>query len=64
MAVRLLKAALPKPKLTVEAALVIVEYHLRRNETARRSHTKTWKKRHKGVKVKPLWKTIHARNLC
>jgi hypothetical protein len=59
-----LKAALPQPKLTVEAALAIVEYHLHRNEIARRSHTKRWKKRHKGVKVKPLWKTIHACNLC
>jgi hypothetical protein len=32
MAVRLLKAALPRPVLTVEAALAIVKYHLRRNE--------------------------------
>jgi hypothetical protein len=57
MAVRLLKAALPRPELTVEAALDIVAYHLRRNEVARRSHAKTWKRRHKGVTVKPLWKT-------
>lgn len=58
MAVRLLKAALPRPELTVEAALVIVEYHRWRNEIARRSHAKTWKRRHKGVKVKPLWKPM------
>jgi len=55
MAVRLLKAALPRPELTVEAALAIVEYHLRRNEIAKRSHTKRWKRRHEGVDVKPLW---------
>jgi hypothetical protein len=58
MAVRLLKAALPRAELTVEGALAIVAYYLRRNEVARRSHVKAWKKRHKGVKVKPLLKTI------
>jgi hypothetical protein len=64
MAVRLLKAALPRPELTVEAALAIVEYHLRRNEIARRSHVKTWKRKHKGVKVKPLWKTMTTHKRC
>jgi hypothetical protein len=64
MAVLLLKAALPRPALTLEAALAIVEYHVRRNEIARRSHAKAWKRRHKGVKVKPLWKTRPAGNLC
>jgi hypothetical protein len=64
MAVRLLKASLPRPELTVEAALIIVEYHLRRNEIARRSHLKTWKLRHEGVKVKPLWKTITTCKTC
>ena len=64
MAIRLLKAALPRPELTVEAALAIVEYHLRRNEIARRSHAKTWKRRHKGVKVNPLWKTKATCSLC
>lgn len=64
MAVRLLKAALPRPELTVEAALTIVEYHMRRNEIARHSHTSTWKKRHRGVKVRPLWKTNATRSLC
>jgi hypothetical protein len=54
MAARLLRAALPRPQLTVETALAIVEYHLRRNEVARRSHAKAWDKRHPGVKVKPL----------
>jgi hypothetical protein len=64
MAVRLLKAALPRPELTVEAAVAIVEYHRRRNEIARRSHAKRWKRRHKGVKVEPLWKTIATHSLC
>jgi hypothetical protein len=64
MAVRLLKAALPRPELTLEDALAIVAYHLRRNESARRSHAKSWESRHKGVKVKPLWKTIDTRKLC
>jgi len=62
-AVRLLKAALPRPALTA-AALAVVEYHLRRNEIARRSHAKAWKRRHKGVKVKPLWKITATRTLC
>ncbi len=52
MAIRLLKAALPRPILTVEVALAIVEYHVRRNETAKRSHTKTWNERYKGIKPK------------
>ena len=61
---RLLKAALPRPVLTVEAALDIVAYHLRRNECARRSHTKTWKRGHPGIKLKPLWKTITSGKVC
>jgi hypothetical protein len=64
MAVRLLKSALPRPELTVEAALAIVEYHLRRNEIARRSHTKTWKQRHKGVDIEPLWKRKTTHTVC
>jgi hypothetical protein len=49
MAVYLLKAALPRPTLTVEMALEIVEYHQRRNETAKRSHRKRWQERNPGV---------------
>lgn len=60
MAVRLLKAARPRPELTVEAALTIVEYHLRRKEVARRSHAKTWTQRNKGVKLTPLFNTKEA----
>jgi hypothetical protein len=64
LAVRLLKAALPRPELTVESALAIVAYHLRRNEIARRCHTKTWKQRHPGVEVTPLWKTKNTCESC
>jgi hypothetical protein len=27
-----------------------VDYHVRRNEVARKSHTKTWRAKHEGVK--------------
>ena len=64
MAVLLLKAALPRPALTLEESMAIVEYHLRRNETARRSHAKAWKRRHKGVQGKPLWKIRTTCTLC
>jgi hypothetical protein len=36
--VRLLQRAMEVPGLTLRLALVLVEYHLRRNEVARRSH--------------------------
>jgi hypothetical protein len=32
-------------------AVLLMEYHIRRNEVARRSHTKTWWARHKKVKL-------------
>jgi hypothetical protein len=57
MAVRLLKSALPQPLRTVEEALRLVEYHQQRNAVAKRSHTKTWKERHQGVKIEPLLKS-------
>ena len=52
--VRLLQRAIEVPGLTLELAVLLVEYHIRRNEVARRSHTKTWWARHKGVKLLPL----------
>jgi SRSO17 transposase len=64
MAVRLLKAVLPRPGLTLEDALRVVAYHLRRNEVAKRSHAKRWKERHKGVKAEPLFKTYSAQMAC
>src|SRR5262249_21814587 len=39
--VRLLEAALEEPELKLVRAIALVDYHVRRNETARRSHAKT-----------------------
>jgi hypothetical protein len=47
----LLQRAFEVPGLTVELAVLLVEYHIRRNAVAKRSHTKTWWRRHKGVKL-------------
>ena len=52
--VRLLQRAIKVPGLSLELALLLVEYHIHRNEVARRSHAKTWRARHKGVKLLPL----------
>ena len=52
--VRLLQRAIKVPGLSLELALLLVEYHIHRNAVARRSHTKTWWARHKGVKLLPL----------
>jgi hypothetical protein len=52
--VRLLERALEMPGLTLRQALLLVEYHIRRNRIARRSHTKSWLARHKNVKLLPL----------
>jgi hypothetical protein len=52
--VRLLRRAMDVPGLSLEVALLLVDYHIRRNKIARRSHTKTWKARHKKVKLLPL----------
>jgi len=54
MALRLLKSALSRPKVTLEEAMDIVDYHLQRNKVAHASHRKSWKKRHKKVKYKVL----------
>ena len=51
---RLLQRAIEAPGLSLELALFLVDYHIRRNEVARRSHTKTWMARHKNVKLLPL----------
>jgi hypothetical protein len=48
--VRLLEAALDEPRLRLARAIALVDYHLRRNEAARRSHAKTWRAKHRGVK--------------
>jgi hypothetical protein len=36
-------------------AILLVEYHIRRNQIARQSHTKTWLAEHKNVRLLPLW---------
>ena len=47
---RLREAALEEPRLRLVRAIALVEYHVRRNEVARKSHAKTWRARHRGVK--------------
>jgi SRSO17 transposase len=54
MAVRILKSALPRPELTEAQALEVMDYHLRRNRTAKNSHHKTWHQKHKKLKFKVL----------
>jgi hypothetical protein len=52
--VRLLQRAMEVRGLSLDLALLLVDYHIRRNEVARWSHTKTWMARHKNVKLLPL----------
>lgn len=54
LALRLLRSALPQPRLTEADALAIVAYHLDRNERAEASHRKTWLQQHKHVNFKLL----------
>ena len=49
--VRLLEAALDEPRLRLARAIALVDYHVRRNEAARKSHAKTWRAKRRGVKV-------------
>jgi hypothetical protein len=49
--VRLLQRAIAVPGLSLRLAVLLVAYHIDRNAVARRSHTKTWLARHKGVKL-------------
>ena len=51
---RLLQRAMEVPGMSLRLAVLLVEYHIRRNEVARQSHAKTWMARHKGVKLLPL----------
>ena len=48
---RLLAAALKEPTLRLPLATALVDYHVRRNEVARKSHAKTWRAKHRGVKI-------------
>ena len=42
------------PGLGLDLGLLLVDYYIARNKTARQSHTKTWMARHKNVKLLPL----------
>jgi hypothetical protein len=48
--VRLLEAALEEPALRLPRATALVDDQVRRNEVARKSHAKTRRVRHRGVK--------------
>jgi hypothetical protein len=39
-----------EPKLRLPRATALVDYHVRRNAVARRSHAKTWRAKHRGVR--------------
>jgi len=49
MAMRLLRAALPRPQLTLQNAEDLVDYYLDRNDQATESHRKTWFAKHPNV---------------
>jgi SRSO17 transposase len=49
MAMRLLRAALSRPQLTLEDAAELVDYYRARNRQAKKSHRKTWLARHPNV---------------
>jgi hypothetical protein len=53
-AVRSLQRAREVPGLSLRRALVLVDYHIRRHEVARRAPAQTWMARHQGVKLLPL----------
>ena len=42
------------PYLTLREAIAIMEYHLKRNRTALKSHANSWHQRHKRVRYKVL----------
>ena len=46
---RLLEAALEEPELRLPRATALMDYHVRRNEVGK-SHAKTWRVKHRGVK--------------
>ena len=47
----LLRRAMEIPGLGLDLGLLLVDYYIARNKTARQSHTKTWLARHEGVKI-------------
>jgi hypothetical protein len=48
--VRLLRSALGARELSLETAIGLVEYHVRRNKIAKIAHDKAWHAKHEGVK--------------
>jgi hypothetical protein len=54
MAMRILQAALPRPVRNQDDAITIIEYHRKRNRIAKQSHHKTWRRKHKTIRYKPL----------
>ena len=48
--VRLLEAALEEPELRLPRATALVEYHVDGTRRPRKSHAKTWRAKHRGVK--------------
>jgi len=52
--VRLLKSALKLPHLDEDHAVWLVDYYVRRNDIARKSHEKTWMAQRPNVKLLPL----------
>ena len=54
MAVRIVRTALERPKLAPGESLQIIEYHLRRNQTAHKAHRKNWLRKNKHRKFKTL----------
>ena len=54
LALELMKATMSRPTMTEADALRLTEYHLHRNKVAHQSHHKSWKRKHKRIKLKPL----------
>jgi hypothetical protein len=48
--VRLLRSALAERELSLELAITLVDYHIRRNQIAKASHDKAWHAKHEDVK--------------
>jgi len=51
---RLVRSTLPRPRLSPEDAMELVQYHLARNRQARESHRKSWLAKHKNIVPKML----------
>jgi hypothetical protein len=47
--VRLLRSALAERELSLEVAIALVDYHIRRNRVAKASHDKAWHAKHEGI---------------